>query len=261
MVIFFDIDGTLVDEATQVIPRSTVEAIHTLAAAGHISVVNTGRPYSQVDPRIRALPFAGFICAGGQEVYLDGKWLKKQTIPMDWMPVIIDGVRENGLQVVYEADGGFYLDGENSTRHPEIGVQCALVRSHGCFVRDVRDGITDPVVKFCTFDVPGCDRMAFVRQMEPWFTYIDRRGMAEFLIRGNSKAAGMELVLAALGCPVEDTMAFGDSGNDLPMLKAVCTGICMGGGVAEAKAAASYVTKTVLDDGIAHALRHYGLIP
>lgn len=260
MVIFFDIDGTLVDDATQIIPTSTVEAMGALVAAGHIPVVNTGRPYSHVDQRIRDLPFAGFICAGGQEVLLQGRWLKKQTVPMDWLPEMIRLVRENDLQVVYEADGGFYLDGENSSKHPEIKIQSDLVRRNGCFVRDVSDGITDPVVKFCTFDVPGCNRMAFVERMLDRFEYINRRGMAEFILKGNSKAAGMELVLGELNCPREMTMAFGDSGNDLPMLNAVAIGICMGNGVEEAKNAADFVTKTVLEDGIAHALKHFELI-
>lgn len=260
MVIFFDIDGTLVDDATQIIPVSAIEAIRKLAAAGHIPVVNTGRPYSHVDRRIRELPFAGFICAGGQEVLLRGRWLKKQTVPMQWLPEIIQLVRKYDLQVVYEADGGFYLDGENSAHHPEIQIQSDLVRRNGCFVRDVSDGITHPVVKFCTFDAPGCDRLAFVEQIQERFEYINRRGMAEFILKGNSKAAGMEAVLSALNCPREQTMAFGDSGNDLPMLGAVAIGICMGNGVQEAKETADFVTKTVLEDGIAYALKHYKMI-
>lgn len=260
MVIFFDIDGTLVDEKTQIIPQSTIDAIHHLVAQGHIPVINTGRPYSHVDPRVRDLPFAGFVCAGGQEVYLQGTWLKRQTIPMEWMGDIIDGVRKNNLQVIYEADGGYYLDGEYSAHHEEIRVQSAFLSRNGCFIRDVRDGITDPIVKFCTFDVPGSNRMAFVNQLDSRFTYIDRRGMAEFLIKGNSKAAGLEQILQHIGCPKEQTMAFGDSGNDLPMLQAVGIGICMGNGVEKAKEAADYVTKSVLEDGIFHALRHFHLI-
>lgn len=260
MVIFFDIDGTLVDDKTQIIPQSAVDALQGLVKKGHVPVVNTGRPYSHIDQRIRALPFAGFICAGGQEILLRGHWLKKQTVPMDWLPEMIALVRQNNLQVVYEADGGFYLDGEYSAHHPEIQIQSDLVRHNGCFVRDVGDGITDPVVKFCTFDAPGCNRMAFVEQMLGRFEYIDRRGMAEFILKGNSKAAGMETVLSALNCPREQTMAFGDSGNDLPMLGAVAIGICMGNGVREAKEAADFVTKSVLEDGIAYALKHFEII-
>ncbi len=260
MVIFFDIDGTLVDEQTQILPQSAADAIVALANAGHVPVVNTGRPYSHIDPRVRALPFAGFICAGGQQVRLREQWLKHETVPADWMPAIIEAVRQNDLQVVYEAEGGFYLDGPYSDKHPEIHLQSRLIQEIGCYVRDIADGIDHSVVKFCTFDIPTSNRAAFIQAMEPWFTAIDRRGMAEFLVKGNSKAAGLQLVLDALGCAREDTMAFGDSANDLPMLEAVGTAVCMGNGVEQAKNAAHFVTKTVLEDGISYALKHYHII-
>lgn len=259
MVLFFDIDGTLVDEKTQILPQSAVDAIAQLKQQGHIPVLNTGRPYTHVDPRVRALPFAGCICAGGAQVCLDGQWLRNESVPMEVMPYLIERVRLHGLQVMYEAEGGYYLDG-NYSDHPEIKLQSENLRRFGCFIRDVSDGIDSPVVKFCTFDRPGCDRAAMVADAAPWFDYIDRRGMAEFVRKGNSKAGGMALILQALGCPQEQTMAFGDSGNDIPMLRAAAIGVAMGNGVEEAKKAANFVTKTVLDDGIAYALRYFGLI-
>ena len=73
MVIFFDIDGTIVEEATQIIPSSTIDAIAKLAATGHTPIINTGRPYSHIDPRVREMAFAGWVCAGGMEVYVDGQ--------------------------------------------------------------------------------------------------------------------------------------------------------------------------------------------
>lgn len=260
MVIFFDIDGTLVDDKTQILPQSACDAIHALVTRGHIPVVNTGRPYSHLDPRIRALPFAGWICAGGQEVCLQGSWLKKQTIPAQWLPEIIEQVRQYGLQVVYEAEGGFYLDETHPYSHPEILFQSSLMRRNGNYVRHLADGIGHPFVKFCTFDAPDGNRMDFIAAMEGRFECIQRRGMVELLLKGNSKAAGLQMILQALSCPAEETMAFGDSANDLPMFAAVAVSVCMGGGAPEAKAAASYVTSEVLDDGIATALRHYGLI-
>lgn len=260
MVIFFDIDGTLIDETTQILPQSTQQAICALVDAGHIAVVNTGRPYSHIDPRVRALPFAGWICAGGHEVLLQGTWLKKQTIPTQWLPEIIEQVRQHGLQVVYEAEGGFYLDETHSYVHPEIRFQCDLMRRNGNYVRNLADGIEHPFVKFCAFDAPGGNRMDFIRAMEDRFECIQRRGMVELLLKGNSKAAGVQMILRELDCSVEETMAFGDSANDLPMLKAVGTAICMGNGVEEAKKVSHYVTKTVLEDGIFHALKHYRLI-
>ena len=42
MVVFFDIDGTVVDYETQIIPESAAEAIRLLKKNGHLPIVNTG---------------------------------------------------------------------------------------------------------------------------------------------------------------------------------------------------------------------------
>ena len=75
MVVFFDIDGTVMDYETQIIPESAVEAIRLLKKNGHIPVVNTGRPIGHVDPRIRELDFSGWICSCGMELILDGEMI------------------------------------------------------------------------------------------------------------------------------------------------------------------------------------------
>ncbi|MFR1042121.1 MAG: HAD hydrolase family protein, partial [Faecalibacillus intestinalis] len=62
------------------------------------------------------------------------------------------------------------------------------------------------------------------------------------------------------GLDLKDTMAFGDGGNDMQMLKHVNTAIAMGNAGDELKSIADFVTKDVDDEGIAYALKHYGLI-
>ena len=63
-----------------------------------------------------------------------------------------------------------------------------------------------------------------------------------------------------MGIKNEDTYAIGDSVNDLDMLSFVGHGIAMGNGTPPAKEAAEFVTTDIYDDGIKHAMEHYGLI-
>ena len=65
MVVFFDLDGTVVDDTTQIIPDSAIRAVEELGHRGHLAVVNTGRPYGHIDPRIRQMAFSGWICGCG----------------------------------------------------------------------------------------------------------------------------------------------------------------------------------------------------
>ncbi len=260
MVIFFDIDGTLVDEASQIIPQSAIASIHALRENGHLPVINTGRPYSHIDPRIRALPFAGWVCGGGMEVFLKGQWLQKFAMTRDLSRQVIDMVRACKMQVIFEVEGGFLLDGDRSVAR-QVTEEAERMRKKGFFVRQVAEETEPIIIKLVTYDGPDSRRQEFLAFMEQHFTCIDRGDtMVEFVQKGCSKAAGMELLLHSIGAARQDTFAIGDSTNDLPMLRIAGHAICMGNGMAEAKAEAEFVTDTVLADGIEKALRHYGLI-
>ena len=78
--------------------------------------------------------------------------------------------------------------------------------------------------------------------------------------KGFSKGTGVLKVAELLGIPAERTVAFGDSANDLQMLRAAGTAVVMGNGSEAAKAEAAYVTAPLHEDGIFKACRHLGLI-
>ena len=64
----------------------------------------------------------------------------------------------------------------------------------------------------------------------------------------------MDEIIRHFGIRLEDTLAFGDGGNDIPMLRHAGIGIAMGNARDEVKAAARYVTDTVDEDGIAKGI-------
>jgi hypothetical protein len=74
------------------------------------------------------------------------------------------------------------------------------------------------------------------------------------------KSVGIQQLLEHFGLSQEETMAFGDGGNDIEMLQYVHLGVAMGNGTQNVKAAADYVTDSVDEDGIWNALVHFGLI-
>ena len=60
-----------------------------------------------------------------------------------------------------------------------------------------------------------------------------------------------------MGISIEETISFGDGGNDIPMIEAAGLGIAMGNASDDVKAAADYITASVDDDGFAAALRKF----
>lgn len=65
-IIFFDIDGTLVpDGDSGTVPESTKEAIKKVRENGHLTFINTGRTFINVNPNIKELGFDGYLCGCG----------------------------------------------------------------------------------------------------------------------------------------------------------------------------------------------------
>lgn len=261
MVIFFDIDGTIIDDQTHQIPPSTIRAVERLREKGHIPIINTGRAFFQVDPRVKQMAFRGFACGCGMEVQLDRAWLvrAKPSLALRQKSVLCS--RKYHMCSFYETgDGGILLDGEHSV-HPIMSREVERLRQAGFPIHELSQEGEPDFVKFVTFLGAGGDAAGFKRELEEDYTIIDREnGMYELVLKGFSKAAGMELILRHLGVDAKDTLAIGDSTNDLPMFRLAGHTVCMGGGMDEVKRLCEYVTDPVMEDGIEKALEHYGLI-
>lgn len=260
MIVFFDVDGTIIDDETQIIPESTVRALEKLKENGHLAVVNTGRPFGNIDYRLRNMAFTGWSAACGMEIMLNGTWLRHDVPDKELCRYVRKCVHECGMQVMFEAENALLRDGDYShARLAEMDYEHLAAR--GVPVLEV-DTLEDwDFVKFCTYDAPGCNREKLLELLEPYFVGTARDGgMIEFVLKGHTKAQAMQEIMDALGYDRDQVYAIGDTTNDLPMFRMAAHAACMGNGMAEAKAQAEFVTTSVLEDGIEKALRHFGLI-
>jgi HAD superfamily hydrolase (TIGR01484 family) len=71
------------------------------------------------------------------------------------------------------------------------------------------------------------------------------------------KGYGLLSIAFHQGIKIEDTMAFGDGGNDIPIIKRAGIGIAMGNANQDLKEIADYITSSVDDNGIYNALKHF----
>lgn len=260
MVVFFDLDGTIVDTKTLYIPPSAVQAVTALRAKGHVPVVNTGRPYAHIDPRIRKMDFSGWVCGCGMEVLLNGSWLYRLHPDKQLCAYVRQQVEKYNILPLYEcADGSMVYD-PNHLGHPKQLREIQQMKSKGFPIRTVEEH--PQFMKFVTWCPEEENARAFREAMEPFFTVIVRGkgGFTEFVSKGASKAKGMQSLLVALGAARSDTLAIGDSINDLPMFRFAAHSVCMGDGMEEVKGIVEYVTAPLLEDGVEKAMAHYGLI-
>ena len=79
----------------------------------------------------------------------------------------------------------------------------------------------------------------------------------EFTRKGVDKGQGLIHLANYLGIPIEETMAIGDTENDLEILKTAGISVAMGNSIEDIKKLADYVTLTNEEDGVAHAIEHF----
>ncbi len=261
MVVFFDIDGTIIDDDTQIIPESTVRAIEALGRNGHLAVVNTGRPYSHIDPRVREMAFAGWVCGCGMEIRMNGEWIARYYPTQEICEEVVKAARDTRMQVLYEtSDGAVYSDGEFST-HIMVTSEMERMRRKNFHVGDLRDLPRPEFMKLVSF----CDEHSrpgeFVSRIGQWYDCTDRGNtMLEMVLKGHTKAGGMLELLEKLGIPRSEAIAVGDSTNDLPMFSVAAHSVALGGGMEALKKEAEFITDTVLNNGVEKAMKHFGLI-
>lgn len=255
--LFFDIDGTLVSFATHRMPRSAAEAVAAARARGIRTFIATGRMPSQVAV-VGGLAFDGYItCNGG--CCFDGAWnvLSRTPLPGEDIRRLLawlDAGHE--LTVTY-----MYEDRMTVNRNDEKVL--ALMRQCGVetpVLRDPYDALHEPVYQASIFVGPDEERR-LMRELFP--ACVSSRwhpAFADINSRGCDKRTGMDTLLAHYGIPLAATMAFGDGGNDIPMLRHAAVGVAMGEAAEAVRAAADHVAPAVDDDGIARTLERYGVI-
>ena len=69
-----------------------------------------------------------------------------------------------------------------------------------------------------------------------------------------NKGRGVAILAEALDTPLSATAVIGDGQNDVAMFKVAGLSVAMGNGSDAVRAAADHVTRTNLDDGVAHAI-------
>ena len=83
----------------------------------------------------------------------------------------------------------------------------------------------------------------------------------EFTKAGVHKGVGLARLAEYLNVAMGDTMAIGDTENDLQILRTAALGVAMGNATKEIKEAADYITLSNEEDGVAAALRHFLDLP
>lgn len=259
MLIFFDIDGTLLGEWSHIMPESAARAIAAARRNGHICAVNTGRTRKLMEPDLEKLQgFDAYLMGCGTMITLHDRVLFHTTFTETESEEIIDALYRFEIDAVLEGCENNFHDTKDKIRTKTFRdfVRRFASQNYGSF----RDAVGH-FDKFFAY-VDDVMRMeSFQKEFEDRLDFVDRKGgFFEIMPKGCSKASAMDFLAGELGISMEDTAALGDSSNDIPMLRRARIAIAMGNASEDVKVEADYVTTSLEQDGVWNALKWLGVI-
>ena len=252
-MIFFDIDGTLMDSASWSFPASVKPALLSLQKKGYKLGIATGRAKNSF-LRTKAqdlIKWDLIIVANGMGIY-DGNMNPLFEASFDHQSVreCVETASKLGFVVLIKSQPRF-ITGPNNPYVQEV--------------HDYFNNVVPPVGKYIDQEVEGM--IIYAPHGYDYAPFKQIRGLhvmpcalcyAEVSVEGISKATSIQRGLKMLGA--KEYIAFGDSPNDLEMLKGSSLSVVMGGSCKEVCEAADFITKPVLEDGIEYACRQLKLI-
>jgi len=265
--VFVDIDGTLCD-SRQRVPDSAVRALSGVREGGHRLFVCTGRSVPEIYPRFIDLGFEGVVGGAGGYAAVGDTVLLDERMPAEHVRILTALWEELDAFYVWQGPDQMgpsegYLDFfvPRAGTHPEDWIEYA--RSITPFIVDIHAGAFTKVTAYVP---PNNASMEAVTEALPdgYRAIIGSVGAAgyvpfEILPTRLSKAVGIQAVCKHIGIPLSDTVAIGDSNNDVEAVACAAVGISIGGGCEDLVAVADIVAPGVCEDGLAWALAAAGL--
>jgi Cof subfamily protein (haloacid dehalogenase superfamily) len=256
--LFFDIDGTLVSFNTHQIPPSTIFALTQAKANGHKVFISTGRPPIIMN-NLGAIEHLidGYVTINGALCYIGDQTILSRNIPRD----VVDFIVEDSLS----HNHSLFVVGEKDMAAVDPHGEIATIFGEGLGIKNLNMAKPlNEVLKQRIF------------QLTPFFNEEYESKLAgrihnctfarwhpdfiDITAKGADKGEGILAIARHMGLDRQQTIAFGDGGNDVAMIETAGIGIAMGNAFDVAKNAADYITTSVDDDGILNAMRHFKLI-
>lgn len=252
--IFFDIDGTLVSFDTHEIPQSTFDALYKLKENGIKLFIATGRGKDGLSV-LKEFPFDGYITLNGQYCYCDEGLIYENTLKKDDLHVLLDYLDK------HPAPCGFTLEHDKIFNYRDERVD----EIHSITLNDdhpAGDCSQIPFQKIyqCMCFISEDEEKELMKVMPHSISARWHPLFCDISPKGGTKQNGIDKFLEYYQIDLKETTAFGDGGNDIPMLKHVAVSIAMGNANDEVKSIADYITDTVENDGILKALKEFNLL-
>ncbi len=257
----FDMDGTILRSNGKGIHPETIKAIEEAQKAGFMFILATGRPFVQTIPIAEEIGcFSYLICNNGANVY-DVKnkiFLNKNSISVEaFERVIMEGQRTKSFFALHTKNNVYRYYFCNTKENRPVWLNESLhenttpqtLEEISRFARE--ENITQLSLKNSKEVIVATTARTTKFFGNSLSVHISNEVYMDVNPANTSKLTGLKLSLKHEDFGVESVMSFGDSGNDLQMIKGCGYGVSMGNGTKELKENATIVIGDNDSDAIA----------
>ncbi len=256
--LFFDIDGTLVSIDTHRIPSSTVESIRRARQRGVGIYISTGRPMRIIN-NLGDLDglIDGYITTNGAWCTVGDETVRCAPIPKQEAEMLVRLSDEMNFATMIVGTGDLMV--HNPSPESDYVFRDLLNVGYLGEGNRLEDIMAQDIIQFTP--IISREQETALMPLLPHCKAARWSGLfADINSVDADKGRGLESMAGHLGLDISETMAFGDGGNDIPILRKAGVGVAMGNASDAVKAEADYVTTDILEDGVMNALEHFGVI-
>jgi Cof subfamily protein (haloacid dehalogenase superfamily) len=264
-----DVDGTLTDSTGAIRPR-VAEAVRRAQLEGLRVVPCTGRRYRTLRPVLEALEISGEVVVQNGVLVKqarDGRTLRDLYLEPSVYGQALDAMQDAGPPLVYVDEGARGLDivtARTGRIHPFQAAYLDAMREVSREQARLDPAPPERTVVMMSWmadfealserrrglasRLEGRARINLIRNMG------HRGSILEVCHARSGKWSALRWIARRAGIADDEIAAIGDDTNDLEMIRHAGLGIAMGHAPDPVRAAATHITRSNDEDGLAHAL-------
>ena len=250
-IVFFDIDGTLIDMTTKRISQKMLETLRRLKENGTILCIATGRSPMAL-PHFEGVDFDAFLTFNGSYCFTEDADIFSNPIPTEDVHTIIQNATALGRPLTVATKNRMAANGKDA----DLIEYYSFAKQEIDVAEDFDQVANEKVYQL----MAGSSVPEHAKLMEnikhARITYWWDRAV-DIIPADGGKGRGIDKILEYYHLDKSEAMAFGDGNNDIEMLQHVGCGVAMANASDDLKAIADDVCGDVSEDGIYHyCLKH-----
>lgn len=245
-IVFFDIDGTLIDMNKKKISEKTIYMLKELREKGIIICIATGRAPMTI-PKFDGIEFDAYLAFNGSYCFNEKEKIYSNPISNEDVKILLKNATEMKRPVSIATSKRLAANGSDADLIEYYGFAKLELEVAEDFEEVLKEEIYQVMLSCREDEYSSILKNTENAKIASWW---DRA--VDIIPANGGKGNGIRKILEYYGIDKEDAIAFGDGNNDIEMFEAVGTAVAMENASDRLKEVATDICGHVSEDGIYH---------